>query len=281
MNPALKEATVHGSKDYPFALYQMNHLKGHFHVSLHWHEELELIYIMSGTLYLTINNHVFVGKSGDLFIVNSKEIHEMYVENGKVNYATLLFPPSSFFFQEQDNVMKDYLLPLGRGELFFENYIKDDMLRTDAAEKVKDIIRINKEKAPLYRFGTKVLLFDLLYLFMSRNLAVVNTLAPKGNSTEREILSYISDRYTGAIHLQDIADTFHMSPKYFSRYFHNTFHVTLTEYITRLRMERAAMLLNAGDLSITEVSLQSGYNNVSFFIRTFQKTFGCSPKNYH
>ena len=43
MNQKLKEAAVHGSKDYPFAVYDLQHLGPSFHVSLHWHEELEMV----------------------------------------------------------------------------------------------------------------------------------------------------------------------------------------------------------------------------------------------
>ena len=77
MNPKLKEAAVHGSKEYPVAIYDLQNIGSSFHVSLHWHEELEIVYVYEGPLYLTIENTDYIGRQGDIFIVNPKEIHKI------------------------------------------------------------------------------------------------------------------------------------------------------------------------------------------------------------
>ena len=102
----------------------------------------------------------------------------------------------------------------------------------------------------------------------------------KNSILNREIISYIGERYTTDITLMEIANNFHMCYKYFSRYFKNTFNTTLADYVMKLRLERAELLLGTTELPVTEVCLQTGFNNISFFIRSFKKAYGVTPLKY-
>ena len=103
MNQNLREPTTHGSAEYPFALYHIRASLHAFNVSLHWHDEVEIIYIKKGNLHLIIDKDSYLGTAGDIFIVNSQEIHEMSVEELPTEYYTILFPLSSFIFRNSDN----------------------------------------------------------------------------------------------------------------------------------------------------------------------------------
>jgi AraC-like DNA-binding protein len=48
----------------------------------------------------------------------------------------------------------------------------------------------------------------------------------------------------------------------------------------KLRLERAELLLGTTELSVSEVCLQTGFNNISFFIRSFKKSYGMTPLQY-
>lgn len=74
--------------------------------------------------------------------------------------------------------------------------------------------------------------------------------------------------------------TFPYVRKYISRYFREHFQLTLSQYITYLRLSHAKHLLETTSLSITETALQSGFPNVSYFIRTFKNTFHVPPLQY-
>lgn len=280
MNAKLKEAAVHGSKDYPFAVYDLQKIGPSFHTSLHWHEEMEIVYVYEGPLYLTIDNQNYIGKKGDIFLVNSKEIHEMYVQDSNVRYGTLLFPLNSLLFQENDETTRKYLQPLCRGEVIFSHTLGNKELSEKIFSIIVEIVDINKEKVPAYRFGTKALLLQIIFLLFHNHLELSNLQSQKNSTLNREIITFIGERYTTNLTLAEIADTFHMSYKYFSRYFKNTFNTTLSDYIMKLRMERAESLLSTTELPVTEISLQTGFNNISFFIRSFKKAYGYSPLQY-
>lgn len=280
MNPKLKEAAVHGSKEYPFALYDLQKLGPSFHVSLHWHEELEIVYVYEGPLYLTIENQSYIGQEGDVFIVNPKEIHEMHVQDSNVRYGTLLFPPNSLLFQEGDDITRKYLQPLCMGDVLFSHTIENREVAGEIFSVITKIHRMNRQKVPAYRLGTKALLLHIVFLLFNNHLEINSPNSQKNSSLNREIISFIGEHYTTDLTLKEIADTFHMSYKYFSRYFKNNFQTTLSDYIMKLRMERAELLLSTTDLSVTEISLQTGFNNISFFIRSFKKAYGQTPLRY-
>lgn len=280
MNPKLKEAAVHGSKEYPFAVYDLQKIGLSFHVSLHWHEELEIVYVYEGPLYLTIDNQDYIGKKGDIFIVNSKEIHKMHVQDNNVRYGTLLFPLNSLLFQETDESTRKYLQPLYTGDVMFYHTLEDAELTEKLFSIIMEIVHLNKQKVPAYRFGTKALLLQILFLLFNNHMEISSRKSHKNSTLNRDIISYIGERYTTDLTLMEIADKFHMSYKYFSRYFKNTFNTTLSDYIMKLRLERAELLLSSTELSVTEISLQTGFNNISFFIRSFKKAYGMTPLQY-
>ncbi len=66
----------------------------------------------------------------------------------------------------------------------------------------------------------------------------------------------------------------------YRRYFKEHFHITLSQYVTYLRLEHAKQLLQDTDIPVTDVAMQSGYQNVSYFIRSFQKAYAVSPLKY-
>ena len=280
MNTKLKEAAVHGSKEYPVAIYDLQNIGPSFHVSLHWHEELEIVYVYEGPLYLTIENTEYIGNTGDIFIVNPKEIHKMHVQTPGVRYGTLLFSLKTLLFQESDETTRKYLQPLSMGDVLFSHTLKDAGLRTKIFTIITEIVSMNKEKVPAYRFGTKALLLQILFLLYNGHMEKTHPTMNKNSILNREIISYIGERYTTDITLMEIANNFHMSYKYFSRYFKNTFNTTLSDYVMKLRLERAELLLGTTELPVTEVCLQTGFNNISFFIRSFKKAYGVTPLKY-
>ncbi len=279
MDQNLRETAVHGSKEYPFALYDIKKYGNNFTVSLHWHEEIEIIYVKEGSLCLTIGNQKYVGRKGEIFIVNTEEIHSMEVKE-PVCYGTILFPISSLFFDGSDSVTVDYLFPLSKKNLLFPVYIENQKLQRELFGITQKIMILNQEEGTAYRMGTRIYLLDFIYRLVKADLLLQGKDAMQQSLWDQEILSYIGKHFTENLTLAEVAERFHMSYKYFSRFFKKEFHITFSEYLGHLRMEHAENLLSTTDLPVTEVSLQSGFNNISFFIRSFKKKYGSSPLKY-
>ncbi len=97
------------------------------------------------------------------------------------------------------------------------------------------------------------------------------------NKTE----DYIEQHLSKSIALCDLAKNVHLSEFHFHRIFKQFSSETVKEFVTRVKLERAAIFLCVtSSLSLTEIALNYGYNDGSTFSRAFKKHFGSSPSIY-
>lgn len=280
MTDSLKENAIHGNRAFPFALYHMHRMTQPFAASLHWHEELELIYVQQGRLNLTIDKANYLGLPGDIFVVNSREIHEMSVTQTPTIYATVLFPLESLLFQQGDEVTEKYLLPLAENRLRFPSAAGELAIAPELRQKMEEMIALYHEKKGAYMLKIRVLELGIISDFFSQEGLLVPSNASRFQDKHRQILRFVQENCYRELTLETAAQEFHMAPKYFSRYFKNTFHIPLTEYVNRLRLEMAADLLRHSDLPITEIAMQTGFNSSSYFNKQFRTAYEMTPTQY-
>ena len=276
----LKENKPHGTKDDPFSTYHIKNKGRSFQIPVHWHDELEIIYVKSGFLTVSISGESYIGKAGDAFVVSPGNLHLMGSQTGTVDYFTFLFPLKYISFRTDDMLDDKLLEPLNSGHLMICPRVKDT-----AKELCEQLIEIymaktdESESKIAAQIKTKVILLQFILEMWEKGLVIENDTNGR-NIVEKEMVSYIQQNFTGKISLKEFGEQFHLSEKYISRYFKEHFHITLSQYITYLRLEHAKQLLQDTDMPVTEVALQSGYQNVSYFIRSFKKAYAVSPLKY-
>ena len=276
----LKENKPHGTKDNPFSIYHIANVKRSFQIPVHWHDEFEIIYVKSGFLTVSISGENYIGKPGDAFVVSPGNLHFMGSQTGNVDYFTFLFPLKYISFRT-DDILDDKLLePLNSGHLIISPEIEDTV--KEQCEQLVEIYGAKKEESQskiTAQIKTKIILLQFILELWKKGFIVENDTGGK-NTVEKEMVSYIQQNFTGKILLKEFGEQFHLSEKYISRYFKEHFHITISQYVTYLRLEHAKQLLQDTDIPVTEVAMQSGYQNVSYFIRSFKKTYGMSPLKY-
>ena len=276
----LKENKPHGTKDDPFSIYHIANVKRSFQIPVHWHDEFEIIYVKSGFLTVSISGENYIGKPGDAFVVSPGNLHFMGSQTGNVDYFTFLFPLKYISFRT-DDILDDKLLePLNSGHLMISPEIEDTV--KEQCEQLVEIYGVKKEESQskiTAQIKTKIILLQFILELWKKGFIVENDTGGK-NTVEKEMVSYIQQNFTGKILLKEFGEQFHLSEKYISRYFKEHFHITISQYVTYLRLEHAKQLLQDTDIPVTEVAMQSGYQNVSYFIRSFKKTYGMSPLKY-
>ena len=287
MYPELKENRPHGTDNYPYTQYHMHNIFHAFQIPVHWHDELEVIYTKKGPLNLLIDGKEYTAEDGSVYFVAPGQLHLMGSAAGDVDYYTLLFPLEFISFQSDDSLERELFFPLRNHTLSFPCKLPEDhdtaakasVLLDQIINANSDRIAENQKNGYQNQLGTRILLLKLVLLIAEQDLFypshVKNT-----SSLQKELLSYIQQNYCFRISLHDLAGHFHMSEKYISRYFREHFQLTLSQYITYLRLSHAKHLLETTSLSITETALQSGFPNVSYIIRTFKNTFHVPPLQY-
>lgn len=121
--------------------------------------------------------------------------------------------------------------------------------------------------------------FDLLSFLItkfSNNILIKN----EEDARKDEIIAYIDANYNEDISLNSIADHFHLSPQYFSKYFKENFETTFLKYVNSERIEAARIELLHSDTTILRIALEQGFPNLSSFARVFKEKYKMNPSQY-
>lgn len=93
------------------------------------------------------------------------------------------------------------------------------------------------------------------------------------------LIHYLNDNYRTAT-LEDTAAYFHFSPAYISKFLKKTTGKSFIEYIQQQRILAAEQVLKNSDMPVNSIAKLVGYQNASYFYRTFEKFHGCTPLEY-
>ncbi|MGR6838192.1 helix-turn-helix transcriptional regulator [Aliivibrio wodanis] len=107
-------------------------------------------------------------------------------------------------------------------------------------------------------------------------------ISPKKRSEDlyQGICIYIQENFHRSIDRNNIASRFNISPNHLSRMFRQQGHMTLADYITWVRIERAKFMLKKYTFRLTEVATRCGFQDVNYFYRVFKKKTSYTPSDY-
>jgi len=94
------------------------------------------------------------------------------------------------------------------------------------------------------------------------------------------VMEYLKSNFTHDITLNEVSKKVFLSPGYVNSIFRSATGCTIYEYVTKIRMEAAAGLLEDNGRKIQDIAAQVGYNNVQSFFRLFKKHYNMTPVEY-
>ena len=115
---------------------------------------------------------------------------------------------------------------------------------------------------------------------MFENVRIISQKDSRKIEHLKKALEVIENHYADCITLEDLAQAAGMNSKYFCRYFKDMTHRTPVDYLNYYRIEQACFKLVTSNESIADIGLSCGFNDVSYFIKTFKKYKGMTPKKY-
>ncbi|MGL5514874.1 MAG: AraC family transcriptional regulator, partial [Sporomusa sp.] len=92
--------------------------------------------------------------------------------------------------------------------------------------------------------------------------------------------AYIVENFHRSISLDEVAQTVHLSPYYFSRIFKTEKGCNFVDFLTKVRIDKAKMLLQDPDQTVVRVATAAGYQDSSYFCRVFRQEVGVTPNQY-
>ena len=105
-----------------------------------------------------------------------------------------------------------------------------------------------------------------------------------GNKTcqhlKKRQTSFMQENYKEKIYIRDLAGLIGMNEQYFCRFFKKVIGRSPMEYVNEYRIKKAIHYLKESDLTVTEICLECGYNNLGNFLREFRKYTSTTPLQY-
>ncbi|MDD6214592.1 MAG: AraC family transcriptional regulator [Firmicutes bacterium] len=272
---SFQELKVHGTHDFPLELYHIEESHPKYEMAFHWHHNIELIRVLKGSMTIFLDNRKYTAKTGDLIFVNSEIIHGAYPENCIYECVVYdgLFVPNLYVrgrsFSEvtaSGQIQVNEYFPAENDDLHrFSDGIFDEM-------KAKDDGKYYRVISMLCGFYG-VILKDSLYIESCGEIS-------EASQKLKIVLKYIREAYENPITLYDMSQIAGLSPKYFCTYFKRLTGKTPIDYLVTYRIERASRRLINTDDPVTDIALSTGFNDLSYFIKTFKNIKGVTPNTF-
>lgn len=240
----------------------------------HWHKELELIYIRSGSARISINDHIFVANKGDLVVCDSGNIHysDSYDMDNSLDF--IIFDPnivSSLY--EKSN----FEHPLITCQMLEYYELKDKLTHLIHVLKVE-----TKQKEPYYREIVTATLTEFWYQ-LQRKIPKNHNLTTETSKRDsmlydlQQLISYIDIHYSENLSLDFAASKMNFSESHFSKIFKKMTGINYINYVNLVRVEHAASQLKNTPDKVTDIAINCGFNNIRNFNRVFKSITGMTP----
>ncbi len=281
-----KEQGIHGDLMFPMKIYPTSLDENFPHMCLHWHDEMELIHIHEGEGTFFINLKPYTVKEGDLLIIPPQCIHSAATQMASsISYDAIVFHLDMLRSASIDSVTMDYITPLVNGELSTPILLHPNGPHySSVLHTIMAISESYQTGSPVYQLEIKAALFQLFALLYGHGFIQKSTASETGHTQKIEkiklAIQYILEHYNEDLPIQTLADLLQYSEYHFIRFFKEQTGSTCIQYINTIRLQKACELLLSTPLSITEIALEVGFQNISYFIRTFKAKYNCTPNAY-
>lgn len=279
------EKKKHGDVLLPFVVYgtMMPTLFSSF--PLHCHEEIEVVLNDCGKCRYTVSGEEIDLGFGDILVMMPWVLHSFRLaEEGDYFLAsTYLISLDMIYNHTVDICSSKYLSPI------IARRCSDYCVIPYGSEHYTEFTNICVgmfdtfyAKEHFFELKLKSLISDLIYKLLSYGYIEIKAEQLEGNDVRlvRRVVDYISEKYMENITLAGLSELVNLSETGLSRLFRNITGMSCIDYVIEYRLTKAQGLLRTTDKPIIEVAYDTGFNNISYFNRTFKKHCGQTPSEF-
>ena len=246
---------------------------------LHWHREIEIVYVIHGSLDVRVDKKEFSAKDRQMVLINANQIHSI---NDDSNVEG-----DFFLLQINEQLLKNLRQDSKQFRLTTLIDREDEEVSPEAAEEVFSDMDKIVEEAENNSDPTKVNTLSLLLLSaLIKNFGTVQSeLVMNNNDNQyymvKKIIDYISNNYASQdLNQADAAKKLGLSAGYLSRLFSAYTNTSFVHYLNTYRIDNICYELLSTKDTVTEIYLRNGFSNGKTFNRVFKAITGVSPREY-
>lgn len=244
------------------------------YVPPHWHQAIEILYLLEGELTVTIEHHTTLLNADQCILINADVIHS--TKCTARNKAIVLQIPMEFIETYIPDV-RQFLFKLDTsGSSPVEETRLYQLKQTLLQMQITNDIR---PEGFILRFNSLLfeLLFQLYHNFSIRVFKANLNQKSKDISRLNSILQYTKQNYNRPVTIKEISQIAFLQPRYFCRFFKKYTGITFLEYQNELRLSYIYQDLISTDQPIQDILEHHGFTNYKLFRRMFHDHFECTP----
>ena len=260
--------------DFPVRIYlqSINHFK------LHWHNHIEILYVLKGSIRMTTDGINFKLDKGHICFINSGVIHSTSRgdEDNLILIVHITDSKKSVFYHFRNMKFNH--------ETYLDHFQKNLVPLSELQRLLQQMYLEYRNKLPGYENMLLSLINGCLALMIRQAYLVPKDkndyIAENNLNRFNLILDYINDHYSEKLTLRELSEKMHMNYYYLSHFFKDIAGISYQEYINGLRLNQAEILLTVTDKNMTEIAFECGFPNIKSFTGMFKENFGMLPTKY-
>lgn len=280
------EDALHFSESmlFPVWIIDLHGEAGKIFIEQHWHTELEFVTIVKGSCIITVGENVYLMTAGQSLFIHGALLHQAVAGElgchlqGFVFSRSLLTSKKKMYVDEAfwDRVFSEKfnLITYMKGKKEWEK---------EAAEEIREVYELCKTKSYAFELLVKARIDSLLFNMLqnSSGRSGIKTSRTNGYKDElwKEICDYIHQNLQQQITITDISKNLNISQRSVSRCAQK-YGITVGNYINLCRIHKSCKILQNTEKSITEIAVNVGFGDSSYFTVIFKRYMGCTPTQY-
>ena len=276
----MKEIVHHGNPEFPLGYYVEDIWEFDFHcVDWHWHPEVEVIYVLEGTVTMLAGSGSYRLSAGTGAFLNTQVIHSFQSEGSAV-LPNLVFSPE-LIAPAQSLLYRKFVAPVLHSGVDVQVFSPE----TSEDKVVLDCLRVvlsHQEQSEPSELRT-VLLLMALWEAISSRIPAEGSPEARSLRTQAQLqrmMQYVHTRYSGKVTLEALAGEVSISKSSAMKLFQQYLHTSPIDYLIGYRLKQAAKLLTTTPSSVSAIAEQTGFENVGYFCRKFKAVFHQTPSQY-
>ena len=253
-------------------------------VVCHWHDDIEMIYIVSGEMNYEINGKTVRLPEHSALFVNARQLHYGFsADDAECDFICVLFHPSvlrisdRFFHKMAEPIISNE----GIEYILFEENDSCDYISVSGC--MKDTADLRDEAPPGYELeviGNIDRIWSVIFRWCETIPAAFGNAPYEDRQIQRKMVSYIFSHYAEPLTLEEIATSGSVSRSKCCQIFKKFLGESPVDFVNSYRLEKSCLELRGSARSITEIALNCGFNHPSYFTKIFSRKYGCTPSAY-
>jgi AraC-like DNA-binding protein len=240
------------------------YLLKNYEFSPHLHNQLEIVYILSGCCNITIDNVTYRLQQNDVAIIFPYQLHN-FSKHEDCNLLVQVFSPQ---------YAREYIPFLG-------SHIPENPVVCNIPEDFSYAIKKAYENYEQSRAPQVIQSYVCVFMsFLLQYIKLIPSNTSDCHDIMHSLLIYIDEHFIEHITLETLSKQLHVTKFYISRIFNQKVHTTFPDYLNHLRIEYARQLLKHTYLSICEIAFESGFKSERNFFRIFGTQMQMTPLQY-